>query len=89
MADARRIQSYEATCSCSTIASATSAGDTAVVSRMRGLGTRPASYLYSIRNSLAHGKTGVLMGGHGSGFERAARALPVVKLLARVAVESP
>lgn len=45
-------------------------------------------HLYRIRNSLAHGKTDVLVGGHGSGFETAARALPIVKLLARVAVEA-
>lgn len=45
--------------------------------------------LYRIRNSLAHGKTDVLAGGHGAGFDAAARALPIVKLLARVAVEPP
>jgi hypothetical protein len=53
-----------------------------------GIADIPA-YLYRIRNSLAHGKTGILAGGHGPAFEAVARALPIVKLLARVAVERP
>lgn len=44
-------------------------------------------YLYNIRNSLAHGKTGVLAHGRGEAFQKAARALPIVKLLARMAVD--
>jgi hypothetical protein len=46
-------------------------------------------YLYKIRNSLAHGKTDVLAHGRGEAFQDAARALPIVKLLARMAVERP
>jgi hypothetical protein len=44
-------------------------------------------YLYGIRNSIAHGKHNIVTGHSGERFERAARALPVVKLLARMAVE--
>jgi hypothetical protein len=46
-----------------------------------------AWYLYRIRNSIAHGKHDVLTGRSDDRFARAARALPVVKLLARMAVE--
>ncbi len=45
------------------------------------------SYLYRIRNSVAHGKRDTLTGHDGERFERAARALPIVKLLARIAVD--
>lgn len=45
------------------------------------------AYLYRIRNSLAHGKRNTLHARRREGFERAVRALPVVKLLARLAVE--
>jgi hypothetical protein len=44
-------------------------------------------YLYRIRNQIAHGKHRVLAGGSGRFFEDVAWALPVVKLLARVAIE--
>lgn len=44
-------------------------------------------YLYRIRNQIAHGKSRVLAGGSGRFFEDVAWALPVVKLLARVAIE--
>jgi hypothetical protein len=46
------------------------------------------AYLYSIRNSLAHGKRDLLTARHAARFADAARALPIVKLLARRAVES-
>lgn len=46
-----------------------------------------ATHLYRLRNSLAHGKHDVLVSDRGSRFEQAARALPIVKLLARIAVE--
>jgi hypothetical protein len=49
--------------------------------------TNIGEHLYKIRNSIAHGKTDVLTGGHGHKFQAAARALPIVKLLARRAVE--
>jgi hypothetical protein len=45
-------------------------------------------YLYEIRNSLAHGKHDVLTARSGERFARAARALPILKLLARTAVEA-
>jgi hypothetical protein len=44
-------------------------------------------YLYDIRNSIAHGKSNVLHARSGERFVRTARALPLVKLLARIAVE--
>jgi hypothetical protein len=44
-------------------------------------------YLYKIRNSLAHGKHDVLTSPHGERFVTAGRALPILKLLARIAVE--
>jgi hypothetical protein len=44
-------------------------------------------YLYGIRNSLAHGKHKILTPSDPARFENAARALPIVKLLARLAVE--
>lgn len=46
-----------------------------------------AAYLYRLRNSLAHGKQNVRTGDFGSQVEEVASALPIVKLLARVAVE--
>lgn len=54
--------------------------------RTDGVSDVPA-YLYRIRNSLAHGKVDVLAGDHEEGFQAAARALPIVKLLARRAVD--
>jgi hypothetical protein len=51
-----------------------------------GIGNVP-EYLYGIRNSLAHGKHHVLTASHGERYVRAARALPIVKLLARSAVD--
>lgn len=63
-------------------------------SHLRGLARRGvmnpadvASYLYGIRNSLAHGKAGVRTADYGNGLRDVAGALPVVKLLARLAVE--
>ena len=44
-------------------------------------------YLYRIRNQIAHGKHRALAGGSGRFFEDVSWALPVVKLLARVAIE--
>lgn len=44
-------------------------------------------YLYGIRNSLAHGQHKILTPSDPARFENAARALPIVKLLARLAVE--
>ncbi len=44
-------------------------------------------YLYAIPYSLAHGKADVLVSGHGHPFAKVARSLPIVKLLARLAVE--
>ncbi len=52
----------------------------------RGIKNVP-DYLYRIRNSLAHGKANVLTGNFGSGYSAALRAFPIVKLLARMAVE--
>ena len=46
-----------------------------------------AQYLYQIRNSLAHGKARGLHPRHPARFAEAAHALPIVKLLARIAVE--
>lgn len=54
--------------------------------RLEGIVDVP-THLYAIRNSLAHGKHGVLTPSDPARFESAARALPVVKLLARLAVE--
>lgn len=51
-----------------------------------GVGDIPG-YLYGMRNSLAHGKTNTLHLRSGDRFGRAVRALPIVKLLARLAVE--
>lgn len=50
--------------------------------------TDVATHLYRIRNSRAHGKTDVHTGRHDSGFGDAARALPIVNPLARVAVDA-
>lgn len=46
------------------------------------------SYLYRIRNSLAHGRVDVLTHADGPAVVATVRALPLVKLLARSAVES-
>jgi hypothetical protein len=47
-----------------------------------------ARYLRELRNALAHGKHGVLVGDYGSQLAEVAEALPIVKLLARLAVEA-
>lgn len=44
-------------------------------------------YLYSIRNSLAHGKEGPRVSDFGARVEEAVSALPILKLIARIAVE--
>lgn len=44
------------------------------------------AHLYALRNGLVHGKTDVVVSGRGDPFLNAARALPIVKLLARMAV---
>jgi Methylamine utilization protein MauJ len=44
-------------------------------------------YLYGIRNKLAHGGRNVLTADFGSGYSAAQQALPIVKLMARMAVE--
>jgi hypothetical protein len=46
-----------------------------------------SDHLYRLRNSLAHGKKDVLSSPRSQRFELAVRALPIVKLLARMAVE--
>jgi hypothetical protein len=51
-----------------------------------GVSDVPA-YLYMIRNCLAHGKHDILTSSDPARFEDAARALPIIKLLARIAVE--
>jgi hypothetical protein len=45
------------------------------------------SYLYRIRNSLAHGRRGILTDRHHDRSIAAGHALPIVKLLARIAIE--
>lgn len=47
-----------------------------------------ARYLYSIRNSLAHGRRGPVVSDFSIHVEEAVRALPVLKLIARIAVEN-
>lgn len=60
----------------------------AELERLRAEGIDGVSaYLYRIRNRLAHGKRDIIAGAASGGFQDAARALPIVKLLARVAVE--
>jgi len=54
--------------------------------RTGGVSDMP-SHLYSIRNSLAHGKHNTLTTRHQDRWLEAGRALPVVKLLARLAIE--
>lgn len=46
-----------------------------------------AHRLYELRNSLAHGKHGTFVADYGSQLAEIGAALPVVKLLARIAVE--
>lgn len=48
---------------------------------------RVASRLYEIRNSVAHGKSKISHGLHGSRIEAAGAALPLVKLLSRMVIE--
>lgn len=59
----------------------------AEVQRLAATGIDVSGHLYELRNSLAHGKHSLLTHSDGARFENAARALPVVKLLARIAVE--
>lgn len=44
-------------------------------------------YLYELRNGLAHGKRKLLTSGNLGALESIARAVPIVKLLARLAIE--
>jgi hypothetical protein len=46
-----------------------------------------ARYLYRLRNALAHGKHGTLVSDYGSQLAEVAAALPILKLVARIAVE--
>jgi hypothetical protein len=48
-----------------------------------------AKRLCDVRNALAHGKHHALTNPHGQGFDEAVASLPIVKLLARIAVEDP
>jgi len=57
------------------------------VQQLREAGQDVPKHLYAIRNSLAHGKREPRTGVRGDGFTESALALPIVKLLARVAVE--
>ncbi len=58
------------------------------LARMKDLGVGDVpGHLYRFRNSVAHGKHDVLVGSVGRGLDGVVRALPVVKLLARMAVE--
>ena len=58
------------------------------IGRLSAAGTTDhATYLYEIRNALAHGKHRVLTARHVERAEDAGRALAIVKLLARIAVE--
>jgi hypothetical protein len=54
---------------------------------LKDAGIDAVDRLYRIRNSLAHGKVDVLLPDDGEPFHAALRALPIVKLLARIAVE--
>ena len=54
--------------------------------RARGVRDVPG-YLYDIRNSVAHGTRNVATPRHAGQLMKAARALPVVKLLARMAID--
>lgn len=61
----------------------------AELDRLRAEGVDDVSaYLYGIRNRLAHGKRDIIAGTASGGFQDTARVLPIVKLLARVAVET-
>lgn len=53
--------------------------------RLEHLGTDIPKHLYALRNGLAHGKKGTIAHGQ-TEFERVARALPIVKLMARLSV---
>ncbi|MFD5620520.1 methylamine utilization protein MauJ [Streptomyces yangpuensis] len=48
-----------------------------------------AAHLYSIRNGLAHGKKDLILNDFGSTVDAVAADLPLVKLLARLAIELP
>lgn len=56
------------------------------IDRLNRVGMDVPAHLYSIRNALAHGKDNVLTVSHGERFADATAALPIVKLLARIAV---
>jgi len=57
--------------------------------RSRGLASdrEIGEHLYAIRNSLAHGRRATRVGDFGTSVEEVARALPIVKLLARIVIE--
>jgi hypothetical protein len=60
------------------------------LSRLAGNGESDVpAYLYGIRNSLAHGTRDVLTPRHGERATAAGRALSIVKLMARIAIEEP
>jgi hypothetical protein len=57
------------------------------VATLEAAGDTVVDRLYRIRNSLAHGKVDVLLPDDGEPFDAALRALPIVKLLARMAID--
>ncbi|WP_395151630.1 methylamine utilization protein MauJ [Ilumatobacter sp.] len=57
------------------------------LARLAQLGADVPPHLYNIRNGLAHGKHETITGLPGSSIEDVLRALPIVKLLARLAVQ--
>ena len=57
------------------------------IAYVKAAGDDVVDRLYRIRNSLAHGKVDVLVADDGEPFSAALRALPIVKLLARMAID--
>jgi len=61
------------------------------LNRLAGVGIRDIpAHLYGLRNGLAHGKPGsadIITGSDNDGLWLAARALPILKLLARLAID--
>lgn len=57
------------------------------LARLADVGADAPRHLYGLRNGLAHGKHDVIAGLPGTSVEDVLRALPLVKLLARMAVE--
>jgi hypothetical protein len=57
------------------------------IENLQGECASVSQYLYDLRNGIAHGKSNTIVGSDSYGLADVGQALPIVKLLARLAIE--